>query len=145
MKILCKEACKADKPQHKGKGWSLVTGVLVLLMPKCAFCWAAYMSLLSSFGIVIKYQSWFLPFSVVLFLLTLIKLLIRSFQGRSFFAFVLALGAAIIIISQRSVPGIDWIKALAITMMTVAVLEEKILQVIQLVFAQLRQHIRARV
>ncbi|MEO5890519.1 MAG: hypothetical protein ABIQ31_09715 [Ferruginibacter sp.] len=127
MKLICKDECTIAKPSLKGKGWELFTGVLVLFVPKCAFCWAAYMSVLSSWGIVISYQRWFLPVSLVLFLFTLTKLLIVAIRRKNFIAFGLAVLAGLLILSQRSVPGMDVKKLLAIALMILAVMMDNFL------------------
>jgi len=117
MRIICQNECRPEKPRRAKSGWSLLTGVLVLVMPKCALCWAAYMGVLGSFGIVIKYQAWFLPVVIILFLFTLFKLLIGSLRSGSFLAFGMALIAAILILSQREVPEATDLKLLAIGLM----------------------------
>lgn len=41
---------------------SIVLSILVAFFPKCPMCWAVYMSMLGSFGVVkIPYKSWILP------------------------------------------------------------------------------------
>jgi len=127
MRWICKEECPAYKNSLKGKSWTLFSSVLVLFIPKCAMCWAAYMSILSSLGLVIKYQSWFIPVALLLFLITLIKLLIQSIRRKNFFGFGLALAAGLLIIYQRSAIGIDWVKILAILLMTIAVMMDNFL------------------
>ena len=117
MKIICRDECRPEKPRRANNGWSVLTGALVLIMPKCALCWARYMGVLSSFGIVINYQSWFLPVVMILFLFTLIKLLIGSLRSGSFLAFGMALVAAVLILSQREVPGATEIKIFAMGLM----------------------------
>src|SRR5947209_4579219 len=101
MKWICNEECPASKNSFKGKGWTLLSSVLVLFIPKCAMCWAAYMNILSSLGLVIKYQSWFIPVSLLFFALTLIKLLIQAIRRKNFIGFMLALAAGVLIIYQR--------------------------------------------
>ena len=117
MRIICQNECRPEKTRRANSGWSLLTGVLVLVMPKCALCWAAYMGVLGSFGIVIKYQPWFLPVVVILFLFTLLKLLIGSLRSGSFLAFGMALVAAVLILWQREVPGATDLKMLAVGLM----------------------------
>ncbi len=117
MKIICQDECRPEKPRRANNVWSVLTGVLVLVTPKCALCWAGYMGVLSSFGIVINYQAWFLPVVMILFLFTLVKLLIGSLRSGSFLAFGMALVAAVLILSQREVPGVTDLKIFAIGLM----------------------------
>ena len=117
MKIICQDECRPEKNRRANNAWSALTAALVLVTPKCALCWAAYIGVLSSFGIVIKYQSWFLPVVMILFLFTLVKLLIGSLRNGSFLAFGMALVAAVLILSQREVPGVTEMKILAIGLM----------------------------
>jgi len=121
MRLLCKEDCLVHTKESRGNGWSLVTTILVLFMPKCAFCWAAYMGIFSSIGIVINYQPWFVPMAALLFIITLLKLLIIAVRRKNFISFGLALMAGALIMLQRKVPGISAAKILAIVLMVVAV------------------------
>jgi hypothetical protein len=132
MRILCKEECSSDKTSLKGKSFTLLTSALVLFMPKCALCWAAYMSFLGSMGIVIKYRPWFLPVLTILFILTLIKLLIAAIKRRNFLSFGLALAAGVLIYSERTTPGIDSVKIVAIIMMATAILMDNMLKLFRL-------------
>jgi len=135
MKILCKEECSVDRVsvKEKGKGFTLLTSVLLLFMPKCALCWAAYMSFLSSIGIVIKYQSWFLPVMSFLFVCTLLKLLISSIRRKNFLAFGMALIAGLIIFSERSTVGIDPLKIFALVLMAAAVMMDSFVKLFRLI------------
>ncbi len=117
MKIICRDECRPERRRRANHGWSILTGALVLVMPKCALCWAAYMGVLGSFGIVIKYQPWFLPVVIILFLFTLVKLLIGSLRSGNFLAFGMALVAAMLILSQREVAGATELKILAVGLM----------------------------
>lgn len=132
MNIMCKEECSANKTSVKGKGLTLLTSALLLFMPKCALCWAAYMSFFSSLGIVIKYQPWFLPVMTVLFIVTLIKLLITSIRRKNFIAFGLALVAGVLIFSEITTPGIDAVKIIAIVMMATALSMDNFLKLFRL-------------
>ncbi len=124
MRWLCKTECDSRQKIEKGRGGALLSGVLLLLMPKCALCWAAYMSFLSSLGIVIHYRPWFVPVMTLLFLLTLVKLLIASLRTRRFLAFILAAAAGVLILLFRATPGITVVKVGALLLMAVAVTME---------------------
>ncbi len=128
MKLICKEECVENKNLQKSNGWTLLTGAVVLFMPKCALCWAAYMSLLSSFGIVIHYRSWFLPVAIMLFLLMLVKLLVKSIHQQDFFAFGLVAASGILIMLDRRNGGSNVIKITALVLMTIAVLMDNIIK-----------------
>jgi hypothetical protein len=139
MKIICNDECIIPRHSLKVKGWELFTGILALFMPKCAFCWAAYMSIFSSWGIVIVYQPWFLPVSLALFMLTLIKLLILAIRRKNFISFGLALLAGFLIISQRSVAGMDSMKILAISLMIMAIMMDNFLMMYKQVMLHSRK------
>ena len=128
MKILCEDECAVVKKEPGGKAWTLASGFLFLFMPKCAFCWAAYMSLFSSVGLVIHYQPWFLPVALLLFLAALLKLLIGAVRSQSYISFFLALAAGTLMIWRQPDPGPDPVKMIAIALMTMAVAGKKLLQ-----------------
>jgi hypothetical protein len=117
MRIICHDECRPEKRPRSNSGWSVITGLLLLMMPKCALCWAAYMSVLGSFGIVIRYQPWVLPVLIILYLLTLTKLLIGSLRTGSFLAFGMAVVAAALTFSQISVQETTHLKFMAIGLM----------------------------
>ncbi|MEP7259163.1 MAG: hypothetical protein ABI687_12250 [Flavitalea sp.] len=127
MKLICKEECVVKKSTLRGSGWTLFSSILLLFMPKCALCWAAYMSLLSSLGLAIHYQPWFLPVTVILFILTLAKLLWAAVKRKNYLAFILALAAGFLIIGQKYGTGMDSGKILAILLMTAAVMMDKLI------------------
>jgi hypothetical protein len=131
MKWMCREQCSSDSRSVEGKGFTLLGSLLLLFVPKCALCWAAYMSFLGSIGIVIKYQPWFLPVAIILFVFTLVKLLIVSIRRRNFISFFLALAAGLLIVYERSEPGIDGIKIVAVIMMFVAITMEDLVRVMR--------------
>lgn len=130
MKLLCNNTCEpAGAPA--AKGWTLLSTALVLFMPKCALCWAAYLSFFSSFGLVIPYRPWFMPVVIILFMATLVKLLIGAIREKKFLAFVLALIAGALIVIQRNTAG-DWLKITAIILMSAAVMMDNILKLFRL-------------
>lgn len=104
MQLLCNEDCK-ETQQIKGKGWAMILGLLMLIMPKCAFCWAAYMSFFASLGLVVKYQSWYLPLITILFLVTLVKICYTCIRQKNFVSLLLAVTAAVIIMARKDASG----------------------------------------
>ncbi len=122
MKLICKEACSGHKTSLKAKSGTLLSGALVLFMPKCALCWAAYMSLLGSMGLVIRYRPWFLPVAIGLFVLTLMKLLITAVHRKNFLAFSFAVIAGLMILLERNVRELNGTKLFSLVLMTIAVL-----------------------
>jgi hypothetical protein len=128
MKLICKQECDTEKKVLKGKGWTLFTGILLLFMPKCAFCWAVYMSVFTSLGLVsFPYQSWFLPVTTFLFAITLIKLLYNSIQTRNFISFILAMLAGVIIVLQKWGNETQGLNYLAIALMFTAIMRDKVI------------------
>jgi hypothetical protein len=135
MRLLCKNECDLDKLSVPGNTPALISGVLVLLMPKCALCWAAYMSVLSSFGLSIQYRSWFFPVALVLFLATLIKLLMQAIRKKKFVNFFLAIAAGALIYFNRQAATINFAGATAIILMILAVMMENLLKMGKLIIA----------
>lgn len=122
MKWICEPGCSVTEKRVNGNGWTFFTGMLVLLMPKCAFCWAAYMSILSSIGLVtIPYKPWFLAVAVTLFILTLVKLLYSAVRSRHYAAFITALIAGIIIAVYKFWIPVEGLNYIAVVLMIVAV------------------------
>jgi mercuric ion transport protein len=137
MRLLCEQDCVTKGRTLEGSnGLTLVSGILVLLMPKCAFCWAGYMSFFSSFGLVtIPYRPWFLTLSIILFILTLLKLLYKAVYKGNFLSFLLALLAGMIIMRQKLWQPVSGLNYLAVTMMGIAVaMDSSLLQMKKLIF-----------
>ena len=137
MKIICEPACENDnylKPTYNFR--TLFIGILVLIMPKCAICWASYLYMLGAVGIpFIPYQSWFLPLLILLFLITLSKLLYKAYFSRSYLSFILALSAGILIILQKLWFKMDLFNYLSMGIMFCSTLiESKIIKYIWINF-----------
>jgi protein SCO1 len=139
MRLLCKEECDRDKLSVPGNTPALISGVLVLLMPKCALCWAAYMSVLSSLGLSIQYRSWFFPVALVLFLATLIKLLIQAIRKRKFVNFFLAITAGALIYLNRQAATVNFAGTIAIILMILAVMMDNLLKTGKLIIAFIKR------
>lgn len=138
MQLLCNEDCK-ETQQIKGKGWAMILGLLMLIMPKCAFCWAAYMSFFASLGLVVKYQSWYLPLITILFLVTLVKICYTCIRQKNFVSLLLAVTAAVIIMARKDASGSDPWKFFAMSMMWVAVMMKNLLHLFRLVWKTVRK------
>lgn len=110
-----------------------------MLMPKCALCWAAYMSVLSSLGLSIQYRSWFFPVALVLFLATLIKLLIQAIRKKKFVNFFLAIAAGTLIYFNRQAATVNFAGAIAIVLMILAVMMDNLLMMGKLIIAFLKK------
>ncbi len=89
---------------------SALLSIGIAFFPKCPFCWAAYMSALSSLGLVkIPYSPWMLPVLMSLLALHLL-LLLRQFRQRRYWPFVFGvLGAACILLGRRVLPHETWL------------------------------------
>lgn len=129
MKLLCADTC-VEHPvgiRNRGKFWPIVASVLVVLMPKCAMCWAAYMSVFTSLGLTaVRYQPWFLPVSIALFVCTLIKLLITAVRRRNYTAFALALIGSSVILYQKYYPVPETMRMVAMLMLVAAVMMDNL-------------------
>lgn len=89
---------------------SALLSIGIAFFPKCPFCWAAYMSALSSLGLVkIPYSPWMLPVLMGLLALHLL-LLLRQFRQRRYWPFVFSLlGAACILLGRSVLPHEKWL------------------------------------
>ena len=139
MRLLCKNECDRDKISVPGNTPALVSGVLVLLMPKCALCWAAYMSVLSSLGLSIPYRPWFFPVALALFLVTLIKLLIQVIRKKKFVNFFLAIAAGVLIYFNRQAATVNFAGAAAIVLMILAVMMDNFLKMGKLIVSFIKR------
>lgn len=132
MKIICEKTCEQEQPVTKGKGWALLSTALLLFMPKCALCWAAYMSFLGSLGLSIRYRPWFQPLMLALFVLAVCKLLFSAIRNRNWLVLMMGLLAAFLAYRQQSVPGMNAEKWLAMTLMALALSMDNLQQLVRL-------------
>ena len=80
---------------------SFITAVVVAFFPKCPFCWAAYMSLLTSMGIdALPYKPWLLPVFIALLFLNIVSLYL-SRKRHGYRPMLLALTGALVITVNR--------------------------------------------
>lgn len=80
---------------------SFLAALFIAFFPKCPFCWAAYMSLLSGFGVgSLPYQPWLLPFFIGLLFLNIGSLYL-SRKRHGYKPLLLALAGAIVISVNR--------------------------------------------
>jgi hypothetical protein len=78
---------------------SFIPALLVALLPKCAFCWVAYMSFFSTLGIgTIPYQPWLLLVMVAVLFVNLGVLLYSAPRRNGYLPFYLALVGALVIV-----------------------------------------------
>jgi mercuric ion transport protein len=127
MKLFCKNECIVKSTPKASNVSTFISGLVLTLMPKCAMCWAAYMNLFSFLGLSkIKYHSWYLPFGVILFLLTLIKFLRTAILEKTYLDFSMAVIAGILLIFQKYKGPIENLNYLIISLMAIAVFRTKI-------------------
>jgi mercuric ion transport protein len=80
---------------------SFLWAVLVAFFPKCPFCWAAYMSLFSSWGIGrLPYQPWLLPVLIILMFVNVVSLYFSRVR-HGYLPLVMSLTGGIFIMLQR--------------------------------------------
>ena len=127
MKLFCKDECIVKSAPKASNVLTFISGLVLTLMPKCAMCWAAYMNLFSFLGLSkIEYHSWYLPFAVMRFLLTLLKFLRTAILGKTYLDFSMAVIAGILLIFQKYKGPIENLDYLIISLMAVAVFRSKI-------------------
>ncbi|MBP7555388.1 MAG: MerC domain-containing protein [Chitinophagaceae bacterium] len=109
--LLSTELIKELLNSQKGKpfSWkralrthvSFLLALLIAFFPKCPFCWAAYMSLLSGFGINgLSYQPWLLPVFIILMFIN-ITALYFSGKKHGYKPLILAIAGACTITLNR--------------------------------------------
>ena len=89
---------------------SMLLSVFIAFFPKCPVCWAVYMSMFGSLGLVrLPYMGWLLP--VLLFFLAIhLYMIYKKSSATSYLPFLLSLtGAAIILIARFSFNNEKWI------------------------------------
>jgi|GEM_PF-1315487 len=81
--------------------FSFFMAVVIAFFPKCPFCWAAYMSALSSLGLsTIPYRPWMLPLLIGLFFANMVSLYYT--RGRHGYKLLLiSLAGAVLIVGNR--------------------------------------------
>lgn len=80
---------------------SFFMAVLIAFFPKCPLCWAAYMSLLGSWGIqTIPYKPWLLPVLCVLLVINIISLYLTG-KKHHYWPLALSVAGALIVIGNR--------------------------------------------
>ncbi len=125
MKLICEPACEPHrKIALKDGAWPLINSILLIVMPKCAMCWAAYLSLFSFMGLSINYQPWFLPFMICLFLVSIARLIYKAIKTKNFVTLFISLMASTVIICQKLWWESNVSSIIAITILISAMLME---------------------
>lgn len=100
---------------------SFIPALLLALLPKCPFCWAAYMSLFSTLGIgTIPYQPWLLPVMVALLFINLGVLLYSAPHRNGYLPFYLSLAGALVIVICKFWLDLNTITYIGIGMIFIA-------------------------
>ena len=122
--------CNGTPPQGNkkriGKAANILAASLLLLMPKCAMCWAAYLGIFGLAGFsALAYRTWFLPMAMVLCSLTMGRLLWRAFYQHNYLAFLFMLVAALLIAWQKWTGSHNNVGWLAMLFMALAWVSER--------------------
>ncbi|MEO6612391.1 MAG: MerC domain-containing protein [Chitinophagaceae bacterium] len=81
--------------------FSFLMAVVIGFFPKCPFCWAAYMSLLSAWGIKrIPYQPWLLPVFCILLLANIVSLYMTR-KKHHYGPLLFSIAGAFLVIANR--------------------------------------------
>jgi hypothetical protein len=89
---------------------SMLLSVLIAFFPKCPVCWAVYMSMFGSIGLVrLPYMGWLLP--VLLFFLAVhLFMIYKKSATTSYLPFLLSLtGTVVILVSRFSFNNERWL------------------------------------
>lgn len=80
---------------------SFLMAILIAFFPKCPLCWAAYMSLLGSWGIqTIPYKPWLLPVFCILLLVNIVSLYLTG-KKHHYLPLAFSIAGALLVISNR--------------------------------------------
>lgn len=92
---------------------SIILSLFIAFFPKCPVCWAVYMSMLGSFGIVeIPYMKWLLPVFIV-FLGFHLWMLSKKVTVKGYGPFIISVvGFSILIFSKLLFNLSEWISIL---------------------------------
>jgi hypothetical protein len=83
---------------------SVLLGVIISFFPKCVFCWAAYMSIFSTLGIIsIPYVPWLEPLLTVFFLVNVFTLFHIARKRKNYGPFCLSMAGALLIMASKFV------------------------------------------
>ena len=83
---------------------SFILAIVAAFFPKCAFCWAAYASILSAMGfstIVFSQIQWLYPMLMVLLVFNIYSLWVIAKQRNAYLSFYLNLIGVSVLILQR--------------------------------------------
>lgn len=99
---------------------SILLSVLIALFPKCPLCWAAYMSMFGSVGLVnLPYMGWLLPVLFV-FLGIHLYLLYQRSEMTGPLPFQLSLSGAFLIILGKFVFSQTWVLFIGMSLLIIA-------------------------
>lgn len=80
---------------------SVFMSILIAFFPKCPFCWAVYMSMFGSIGLVkLPYMPWLFPV-LIGFLAFHLFMLWRKVPQKGYFPFLISLAGAVVILSGK--------------------------------------------
>jgi hypothetical protein len=98
--------CYRPKPpplRKRGGGWSIVSAILLVLMPKCPMCVAAYLGLVGMCGTgsFLK-PAWGLPLSLAFLAVPLVVLIVRALgSGKAWPLFLGTIGGAVLLCGRH--------------------------------------------
>jgi hypothetical protein len=110
-----KQNCTTEKSISKTRKTlkaipSMFLSVLIVFFPKCPACWAVYMSMFGSLGLVqLPYMGWLLPV-LMLFLGIHLFLIYKKSAPNNYLPFLLSLtGTIIILVARFSFTNEKWL------------------------------------
>jgi hypothetical protein len=81
---------------------SVLFAVIISFFPKCPFCWAAYMSIFSSLGLVsIPYTPWLQPVMMGFFLVNIFALFTIAKKRKNYASFGLNATGVLLLIASK--------------------------------------------
>lgn len=96
---------------------SLVLGVIIAFFPKCAFCWAAYMSIFSTMGIAsIPYLPWLQPVLVIFFIVNVFTMFFIARKRNDYNAFIFGVAGAMFVLFSKVIITSVWLTYLGLLM-----------------------------
>jgi hypothetical protein len=100
---------------------TVLLSVILSFFPKCPFCWAAYMSIFSTFGLAsIPYMPWLQPVMVVFFLVNIFTLFTVARKRKNYASFALSVTGASFLLGSTFMSVSLWLTYTGLLMIIAA-------------------------
>ncbi|HEX8251082.1 MAG TPA: MerC domain-containing protein [Pyrinomonadaceae bacterium] len=108
-------------PFWKRFNFEILPTLLVLLLPKCPFCIAAYLSILGIAGLNATYYNWFFfAATLILILITMTALLYRAYRVQRYLPVLAAAVGTAMILIDKLLLGSNWLIYIGVSVLIAA-------------------------